>query len=121
MWHGLAMRVRRVISSARSVRAATPQRGVPTLLDMDEHGLLVCARMDKDQVTDVLVDIGLLLELKDENPFKTRVCQNAARTLRQLNEPLLEGGGGVTATTGFEPQSIVPGFVCVARHAEAGR
>src|SRR4026207_2299628 len=45
-------------------------------------------RMDKDQVADVLVDIGLLLELKGENPFKTRAYQNAARTLQQLGEPL---------------------------------
>ncbi len=44
--------------------------------------------MDKDQVADILVDIGLLLELKGENPFKTRAYQNAARTLQQLNEPL---------------------------------
>ena len=44
--------------------------------------------MDKDQVADTLVDIGLLLELTGENPFKTRAYQNAARTLQQLNEPL---------------------------------
>jgi DNA polymerase (family 10) len=44
--------------------------------------------MDKDQVADILVDIGLLLELKGENPFKTRAYQNAARTLQQLNEPI---------------------------------
>jgi DNA polymerase (family 10) len=44
--------------------------------------------MDKDQVADILVDIGVLLELKGENPFKTRAYQNAARTLQQLNEPL---------------------------------
>lgn len=44
--------------------------------------------MDKDQVADILVDIGLLLELKGENPFKTRAYQNAARTLQQLGEPL---------------------------------
>src|SRR5882672_6337568 len=44
--------------------------------------------MDKDQVADILVDIGLLLELKGENPFKTRAYQNAARTIQQLNEPL---------------------------------
>jgi DNA polymerase (family X) len=44
--------------------------------------------MDKDQVADILVDIGLLLELKGENPFKTRAYQNAARTLQQLDEPL---------------------------------
>ncbi|HEY0549295.1 MAG TPA: helix-hairpin-helix domain-containing protein, partial [Verrucomicrobiae bacterium] len=45
-------------------------------------------RMEKDQVADILVDIGLLLELKGENPFKTRAYQNAARTLQQLDEPL---------------------------------
>src|ERR1044071_6373325 len=44
--------------------------------------------MDKDQVADILVDIGVLLELKGENPFKTRAYQNAARTLQQLEEPL---------------------------------
>ena len=37
--------------------------------------------MDKDQVADILVDIGLLLELKGENPFKTRAYQNGARTI----------------------------------------
>jgi DNA polymerase (family 10) len=44
--------------------------------------------MDKDQVADILVDIGLLLELKGENPFKTRAYQNGARTIQQLEEPL---------------------------------
>jgi DNA polymerase (family 10) len=44
--------------------------------------------MDKDQVADILEDIGLLLELKGENPFKTRAYNNAARTIQQLDEPL---------------------------------
>ena len=44
--------------------------------------------MDKDHVADILVDIGLLLELKGENPFKTRAYQNGARTIQQLEEPL---------------------------------
>lgn len=44
--------------------------------------------MDKDQVADILVDIGLLLELKGENPFKTRAYQNGARIIQQLEEPL---------------------------------
>ena len=44
--------------------------------------------MDKDQVADILVEIGTLLELKGENPFKTRAYANAARTLEGLNEPL---------------------------------
>jgi DNA polymerase (family 10) len=44
--------------------------------------------MDKDQVADILVEIGTLLELKGENPFKTRAYANAARTIQGLHEPL---------------------------------
>ena len=44
--------------------------------------------MDKDKVADILVEIGTLLELKGENPFKTRAYANAARTLQGLHEPL---------------------------------
>ncbi len=44
--------------------------------------------MDKDRVAEILVEIGVLLELKGENPFKTRAYQNAARTLEGLTEPL---------------------------------
>ncbi len=44
--------------------------------------------MDKDQVAEVLAEIGVLLELKGENPFKTRAYANAARTLEGLAEPL---------------------------------
>ena len=44
--------------------------------------------MDKEQVTVVLTEIGTLLELKGENPFKTRAYHNAARTLQGLSEPL---------------------------------
>ena len=44
--------------------------------------------MDKDKVAEILVEIGTLLELKGENPFKTRAYANAARTLENLNEPL---------------------------------
>ena len=44
--------------------------------------------MDKEQVAAVLAEIGTLLELKGENPFKTRAYQNAARTLEGLTEPL---------------------------------
>jgi DNA polymerase (family X) len=44
--------------------------------------------MDKDQVAEVLVNIGTLLELKGENPFKTRAYENAARALEGLSEPL---------------------------------
>lgn len=44
--------------------------------------------MDKEKVAEILVEIGTLLELKGENPFKTRAYVNAARTLESLNEPL---------------------------------
>jgi len=44
--------------------------------------------MDKDKVAEVLVNIGTLLELKGENPFKTRAYENAARSIEALSEPL---------------------------------
>ena len=44
--------------------------------------------MDKGQVAEVLVSIATLLELKGENPFKSRAYQNAARTLETMSEPL---------------------------------
>ncbi len=46
--------------------------------------------MDKKQVADILEEIGTLLELKGENPFKTRAYGNAARALRGLTEDLHE-------------------------------
>src|SRR5208283_4727442 len=45
-------------------------------------------RMDKERVAEILVEIGTLLELKGENPFKTRAYANAARTIEGLSEPL---------------------------------
>ena len=44
--------------------------------------------MNKDQVAQILNEIGVLLELKGENPFKTRAYSNAARLLEGLTEPL---------------------------------
>lgn len=44
--------------------------------------------MDKDQVVDVLTDIATLLELKGENPFKTRAYINAARSIETTDEAL---------------------------------
>jgi DNA polymerase (family 10) len=44
--------------------------------------------MNRDQVADILVEIGTLLELKGENPFKVRAYSNAARSLQTLAEPL---------------------------------
>ena len=44
--------------------------------------------MDKEKVAEILTEIGTLLELKGENPFKTRAYANAARALESLSEPL---------------------------------
>ena len=41
--------------------------------------------MDKDAVAEVLKEIGVLLELKGENPFKTRAYVNGARTLEAVS------------------------------------
>ena len=45
-------------------------------------------RMQKGEIADILKEIGIFLELKGENPFKTRAYQNGARTLENLSEPL---------------------------------
>ena len=44
--------------------------------------------MDKDAVSSVLKEIGVFLELKGENPFKTRAYVNGARIIEGLTEPL---------------------------------
>jgi DNA polymerase (family X) len=44
--------------------------------------------MDQKQVAEILAEIGTLLELQGENPFKTRAYAQAARTLENLDEPL---------------------------------
>src|SRR4051794_4154302 len=44
--------------------------------------------MGKEQVAEILVNIATLLELKGENPFKTRAYLNAARALESISEPL---------------------------------
>ena len=44
--------------------------------------------VNKEQVAEILVEIGVLLELKGENPFKTRAYVNAARAMESLAEPL---------------------------------
>jgi len=46
--------------------------------------------MDKQQVAEILLEIGQLLELKGENPFKTRAYAGAARALEGLGEPLAQ-------------------------------
>ncbi|HAA81661.1 MAG TPA: DNA polymerase/3'-5' exonuclease PolX, partial [Thermoanaerobacter sp.] len=44
--------------------------------------------MDKKEIANILNDIGLLLELKGENPFKSRAYYNAARTIELLEEDI---------------------------------
>src|SRR5213592_3084990 len=44
--------------------------------------------MEKELVAEILTEIGTLLELKGENPFKTRAYINAARAIESLTEPL---------------------------------
>src|SRR5580658_3181255 len=44
--------------------------------------------MTKEQIAEILSEIGTLLELKGEVVFKTRAYANAARTLESLSEPL---------------------------------
>ena len=31
--------------------------------------------MDKNKIAEILIEIGVRLELKGENPFKTRACR----------------------------------------------
>src|ERR1041385_1651247 len=61
---------------------------LPTLNFEVRDLLPIFLLMDKEKVAEILVEIGTLLELKGENPFKTRAYQNAARTLESLSEPL---------------------------------
>src|SRR5262245_37323086 len=44
--------------------------------------------MTKDQVADALREIGTLLELRGENPFRCQAYHNAARAIEQLDADL---------------------------------
>jgi DNA polymerase (family 10) len=46
--------------------------------------------MDKDQVAAILAEIGTLLELQGENPFRVNAYHNGARAVQQLGEDLGE-------------------------------
>ena len=46
--------------------------------------------MTKNEIADVLNEIGVLLELKGENPFKIRAYQSGARTLESLEDDELD-------------------------------
>lgn len=59
--------------------------------------------MDKKEVSSILEEIGVLLELKGENPFKTRAYENAARALLSLPGDLdtLVGQTGLKGVKGI--------------------
>jgi len=44
--------------------------------------------MKNDDIASILEEIGMLLELKGENPFKVRAYENAARAIQALTEPV---------------------------------
>lgn len=46
--------------------------------------------MDKRHISQILEEIGLLLELKGESPFKSHAYYNAARTIHGLTEDVAE-------------------------------
>ncbi|MEM6884765.1 MAG: helix-hairpin-helix domain-containing protein, partial [Verrucomicrobiota bacterium] len=46
--------------------------------------------MSNEEISDILRNIGLLLELKGENPFKTRAYQNGARAIDGISEPVTQ-------------------------------
>ena len=59
--------------------------------------------MDKTEIADILEEIGTLLELKGENPFKSRAYHNASRTIGGLDQDLqaLVANKGLTAIKGI--------------------
>lgn len=59
--------------------------------------------MDKHDLAGIFNEIGLLLELKGDNPFKSRAYYNAARTLENLSEDLM-------ALIQEERLGAIPGF-----------
>src|SRR5690348_4685045 len=58
-------------------------RGAEALCGRGGYAEIVIQRqmMTKEKIADALEEIATLLELKDENPFKIRAYQNAARSI----------------------------------------
>ena len=44
--------------------------------------------MNKSEVAEILEQIGILLDLQDENPFKIRAYENAAHAIQALPDEL---------------------------------
>ncbi len=53
------------------------------------HKILFPVFMDKHEVAHILEEIAVLLELKGENPFKSRAYSNGARIIEALEEDLV--------------------------------
>lgn len=58
---------------------------VPMLFYYKSGGVV---QLDNNRVAEILNEIGLLLELQGENPFKSRAYYNGARTVETLGEDL---------------------------------
>src|SRR5881227_3657531 len=59
--------------------------------------------MTKEQITSVLERIAILLELKEENPFKIRAYTNAARAIETF-------GGNIANFQDEEALAKIPGI-----------
>ncbi|MCB0292828.1 MAG: histidinol-phosphatase, partial [Calditrichaeota bacterium] len=59
--------------------------------------------MDKKQISKILTEMALLMEIKGDNPFKIRAHENAARILDGLGENLAElaAAGKLTGIKGI--------------------
>ena len=55
---------------------------------LNPFGRIYTQAMDKDQVAEILLEIGTLLELKGKIRSRRAPTQNAARTIESLSEPL---------------------------------
>ena len=77
--------------------------------------------MDKSQITDILEEIAVLLELKGENPFKARAYTNGARALDNFDGDLVklvaEGRLGELAGIGDALQKKIAELVTTGKLA----
>src|SRR4051794_30615381 len=65
-------------------------RGCTPLFFATDNGRRTTDMVDKDAVANVLSEIGTLLELQGENPFRAQAYHNAARVIQQLDRDLGE-------------------------------
>src|SRR5436190_12483262 len=83
---------------------ALPERsGYKNLVSTRTESSLSVSRMTKAQIAQVLEEIGTLLELKRENPFKIRAYANAARSIDAW-------GGSLSDLQDEEALAKIPGI-----------